>query len=136
MMNPVQPSGTLTVRVYTSQAQIPVAGATVVVTAPGKNGKRKLLSVQATDRSGEVRPISISTPALAGSTSPQLPGGEAPFAVCNVWAEHPGYAMLEAEGVQIFPGVETVQDMELIPLPRGQSSLQHLDVREITPQSL
>ena len=56
--------------------------------------------------------------------------------MCNVWAEHPGYTMLEAEGVQIFPGVETVQDMELIPLPRGQNSLQHLDVREITPQSL
>ena len=44
--------------------------------------------------------------------------------------------MLQAEGVQIFPGVETVQTMELIPLSRGESSLEHLDVREITPQSL
>ncbi len=132
----MQAMGTLVVRVYTSQAQIPVEGATVVVTTPGTNGKRKLLSVQATDRSGEVSAISIPTPEAGESTSPHLPGGEAPFAVCNVWAEHPGYAMLEAEGVQIFPGVETVQDMELIPLPWGQSSLQHLDVREIPPQSL
>lgn len=132
----MQAMGTLVVRVYTSQAQIPVEGATVVVTTPGTNGKRKLLSVQATDRSGEVPAISIPTPEAGESTSPHLPGGEAPFAVCNVWAEHPGYAMLEAEGVQIFPGVETVQDMELIPLPWGQSSLQHLDVREIPPQSL
>ena len=135
-MQAEQAAGTLTVRVYTSQAQIPIAGATVVVTAPGKSGKRKLLSVQSTDRSGEVRTISIPTPELGESTSPHQQGGEAPFAVCNVWAEHPGYTMLEAEGVQIFPGVETVQDMELIPLPRGQNSLQHLDVREITPQSL
>ena len=135
-MQAEQAAGKLTVRVYTSQAQIPIAGATVVVTAPGTGGKRKLLSVQATDRSGEIRPIQISTPVAAESTSPHLPGGEAPFAVCNVWAEHPGYTMLEAEGVQIFPGVETVQNMELIPLPRGQSSLQHLDVREIPPQSL
>ncbi len=135
-MQSEQATGKLTVRVYTSQAQIPVAGATVVVTAPGKQGKRRLLSVQATDRSGEIRPIQIPTPQAEESTSPHLPGGEAPFTVCNVWAEHPGYAMLEAEGVQIFPGVETVQDMELTPLPRGQSSLQHLDVREIPPQSL
>ena len=135
-MQAEQAAGTLTVRVYTSQAQIPVAGATVVVTAPGKNGRRRLLSVQATDGSGEIRTISISAPELGESTSPQQSGSDAPFAVCNVWAEHPGYTMLEAEGVQIFPGVETVQNMELIPLPRGQSSLQHLDVREIPPQSL
>ena len=48
----MQAMGTLVVRVYTSQAQIPVEGATVVVTTPGTNGKRKLLSVKATDRSG------------------------------------------------------------------------------------
>ena len=56
-MQTEQAMGTLAVRVYTSQAQIPVEGATVVVTAPGTNGKRKLLSVQATDSSGEIRPI-------------------------------------------------------------------------------
>ena len=122
-MQAEQAAGTLTVRVYTSQAQIPIAGATVVVTAPGKNGKRKLLSVQATDRSGEVRAISIPTPELGESTAPQQSGSEAPFAVCNVWAEHPGYTMLEAEGVQIFPGVETVQDMgRLTSAPRTRSS--------------
>ena len=135
-MQTEQAMGTLAVRVYTSQAQIPVEGATVVVTAPGTNGKRKLLSVQATDRSGEIRAISIPAPETAESTSPIEAGSPAPFAVCDVWAEHPGYAMLEAEGVQIFPGVETLQTMELTPLPWGQSSLQNLDVREITPQNL
>lgn len=132
----MQATGTLTVRVYTSQAQIPVEGATVVVTAPGKNGKMKLLSVQATDRSGEIRPITIPAPEREESTSPNDAGAPQPFAVCNVWAEHPGYAMLETEGVQIFPGVQTVQEVELLPLPWGQSSLQNLDVREIPPQSL
>ena len=120
----MESTGRLTVRVYVSQAQIPVEGATVVVTAPGEGGRLRLLSVQATDSSGEIRPIDIAAPALAGSEFP------------HVWAEHPGYAMLEAAGVQIFPGVETVQTMELLPLSRGQSSLERLDVREITPQSL
>ena len=132
----MESTGRLTVRVYVSQAQIPVEGATVVVTAPGEGGRLRLLSVQATDSSGEIRPIDIAAPALAGSEYPQGVGEAPPYSVCDVWAEHPGYAMLEATGVQIFPGVETMQAMELLPLPRGQSSLEHLDVREITPQSL
>ena len=132
----MESTGRLTVRVYVSQAQIPVEGATVVVTAPGEGGRLRLLSVQATDSSGEIRPIDIAAPALAESEFPQEEGAAPPFSVCDVWAEHPGYAMLEAAGVQIFPGVETVQDMMLIPLGEGESSLQHRGTRDITAQSL
>ena len=50
------------------RAQLPVEGATVVVTQKGKGGKYQLLSVQATDRSGATKPVVISTPALGEST--------------------------------------------------------------------
>lgn len=130
-------TGRLTVRVYTSQAQIPLECATVVVTAPGERGKRKLLSVQATDSSGRIRTIELDTPALGESTAPGgLPGNSGPCALCDVWAEHPGYMMLKMENVQIFPGVETVQDMELMPLPQNQCGLQHRTVWDIPAQSL
>ena len=116
----MQATGTLSVRVFTSQAQIPLEGATVVVAAAGEEGKWKLLSIQNTDSSGKIRTITIDAPALGESTSPGgLPGPGAPFALCSVWAEQPGYAMLQVENVQVFPGVETVQNMELIPLPQG-----------------
>jgi hypothetical protein len=128
--------GTLTIRVYTAQAQIPVEGATVVVTELGENGKYDLLSVQITDDSGRVKSVSISAPAVGESTQPNAGQTQPPFTLCNVWAEHPGYAMLKVEGVQIFPGVETVQNIELIPLGEGQSSLQEQDVRQIPPQTL
>ena len=127
--------GTLIIRVYTSRAQIPISGATVVVTHEGKGGRRELLSLQVTDSSGAILPLQISTPLLGESTAPHT-DGPVPFAICSVWAEHPGYAMLQVDGVQIFPGVETTQDMELIPLAEGQSSLQVRDLREITAQSL
>ena len=129
-------SGTLIVRVYTSRAELPIEGATVVVTQNGAEGKYDLLSVQVTDRSGRIQPVKIATPALWESESPAGEDMGAPFALCNVWAEHPGYAMLEVEGVQIFPGVETMQDMELAPLSEGQSSLQRRDLRQITVQNL
>ena len=133
----MQATGTLSVRVYTSQAQIPLEGATVVVTEPGTEGKWKLLSIQSTDSSGKIKTLTIDAPALGESTSPGgLPGDGAPFTLCDVWAELPGYAMLQMENVQIFPGVETVQDMELIPLPQGLCSLQQRDVWDIPAQSL
>lgn len=126
--------GTLTVRVYTSRAKLPLEDATVVVTQRGRSGKYALLSVQATDRSGTIQPVTIPTPLLGESTHP---GSAAPpYAVCDVWAEHPGYAMLLVEGVQIFDGVDTLQAMELLPLNQGQSSLIQSDTREITGQSL
>lgn len=133
----MQATGTLSVRVFTSQAQIPLVGATVVVAAPGEEGKYKLLSIQNTDSSGMIQTITIDAPALGESTSPGgLPGDGAPFAQCDVWAEQPGYAMLQVENVQIFPGVETVQNMELIPLPQGLCSLQQRDQRDIPAQTL
>jgi hypothetical protein len=119
--------GSLTIRVYTGQAQIPVEGATVVVTQPGENGKYDC---------GKIAAVSISTPAAWESTQPNAGQTQPPFALCSVWAEHPGYATLKVEGVQIFPGVETVQNMELIPLGAGQSSLQEEDVRQIPAQNL
>lgn len=133
----MQATGTLSVRVYTSQAQIPLEGATVVVAVPGEEGKWKLISIQCTDSSGRIKTVTIDTPALGESTSPGgLPGDGAPCAVCSVWAEQPGYAMLQMENVQIFPGVETVQNMELIPLPQGLCSLQQRNERDIPAQNL
>ena len=124
----MQATGTLSVRVYTSQAQIPLEGATVVVAAPGEEGKYKLLSIQNTDSSGQICPVTIDAPALGESTSPGgLPGTGRPFALCDVWAEQPGYAMLQVAGVQ---------NMELIPLPQGLCSLQQRDERDIPSQSL
>ena len=80
------------------------------------------------------QPIAIPTPLLGESTHPgaQVP----PFAVCDVWAEHPGYAMMLVEGVQIFDGVETLQDIELEPLTEGQSSLLQNSIRDIPGQDL
>lgn len=127
-------SGRLSIRVYTSGAQIPVSEATVVVTSRGENGKMRLISVQTTDSSGGVQPIDIDTPMARESTQPGA--AQPPYTVCDVWAEHPGFVMLVVEGVQVFPGVETFQGMELTPLEEGTTSLNQSDMLLIPGQDL
>ena len=128
-------TGTLRVQVYTSRAELPVRDATVVILRRLPSGKYDLISIQSTDSSGMIQPIELETPPLLESTEPNnIPG--APFAQCDIWAEHPDFAMLLVEGVQIFPGVETIQSMELCPLTGNGTSLAQCGVWEIPPQNL
>ena len=127
-------TGTLTVRVFTSRAQLPVEGATVAVTRRGRNGKHCVLSVQETDRDGATRSIAIPTPAVEESTGPN--GGAVPFARCDIWVEHEGYELTVIEDVQIFPGEVSLQQVELEPLVRGEGWTQQTQVRPIPPQTL
>lgn len=122
-------SGTLTVRTYVSRAQLPIEGVTVVVTTDHPSGKQELISIQITDSSGRIQPVTIETPPTGESTSPMEAGQEEPFALCTVWAEHPDYVMLRVEGVQIFPGVETIQNLELLPLAEGENGMEQEEIR-------
>ena len=78
-------SGALHVRVYTSQAEIPVVGAAVIVASRGTDGKYQLISLQETDDSGNIKPVRVDAPPAAESTSPEQM--EQPFAVVDVWVE-------------------------------------------------
>ena len=129
-------TGTLLVQVYTSRAELPVRDATVVVIRRAPSGKYELISIQSTDSSGMTKPITVETPPLLESTEPNnIPGP--PFAQCDIWAEHPNYAMLLVEGVQVFPGVQTIQSMKLCPLSGAGSSLtDQCGVWDIPPQNL
>ena len=81
-------TGSLTVRAFTSQAQLPVPGATVIISGPSEDGRRNVLSIQTTDSSGTTKPVQLA------ATFEQL---------------------------QVFPGVETVQNVPLMPLPQPAS---------------
>jgi hypothetical protein len=119
-------SGTLTARVYTGRGEIPVEDASVSIVQRGQGGKRTLLSVQRSDQSGGVAPVTIPTPSPQTS---QSPGAEAPFALCDIWAEHPDYQMLVIHSAQIFPGVVSFQALPLIPLPEtGEPSGEIVDI--------
>ena len=125
--------GTLMLRVYTSRAQLPVPGATVAVTRKAAGGRHDLLAVRITDENGRIAPVEVDTPDQAASASPGTPS---PFSVCDVWVEAQGYELLFLENVQLFPGTETLQEAELIPLPEQVPLSARVESVNVTPQEL
>ena len=126
-------TGTILTRVFTSQAQIPVAGATVAFTQRGTEGHHTLLALRVTDANGRTAPVQVDTPDASASESP---GTVTPFAVCDIWAESPGYELLVVENVQIFAGTQTLQELGLIPLPEQSLTLLLETPVNVPPQNL
>ena len=125
-------SGTLIVRAFVSRAQLPVSGATVIVSVPDNTGKQKLLSISQTNESGVAGPVILEAPEVSGSLTPGNNGSA--FSNYMLVVEHPNYQLALFENLQVFPGVETVQDVPLIPLSingRNESNLT-----TVTPQPL
>jgi len=116
--------GILNARLYTSRAQLPIRGATVAVTQTLPDGHQSLLAVRITDESGQIDPVRIPTPATSEGTSP---GGERPYALCDLWADAAGYKTVIVRDIQIFPGTETMQELELTPLPEPLMDNERFD---------
>lgn len=125
-------TGTLIIRVFVSRAQIPVPGATVIVSVPDGSGRHKLLAIRQTNESGVAGPITLEAPEAVGSLTPGQNGNA--FSAYTLVVEHPDYQLAVFDQLQIFPGVETVQDVPLIPL--SANGRDQSDLTTVTPQPL
>lgn len=125
--------GFLKVQTVTSRAEIPVSGATVTVSTLGPEGRRELLSLQRTDESGTTALITIPTPALENSLTPDQAQG---WTDVQVAASHPSFDGIVVRDVQIFPGVTTVQELILVPRRGFPTDLGETENITIPPQGL
>ena len=127
-------NGTLIVRAFLSNAQLPIPGATVIVSAPsgGGDGRQKLLSIQLTNESGVAGPITLEAPDKSESITPGHNGTA--FSNYTLIVEHPDYQLALYDNLQVFPGVETVQDVPMIPL--SANGRNESDLTTVTPQPL
>lgn len=127
------PIGFIKVQAVTSQAEIPVEGATVTITGTGANGMQALLSLQRTDESGQTDAVSVNTPQLSNSLSPNQPQG---WTNVRVAISHPNYDGIVVNTVQIFPGITTQQEMVLIPRGALPSDLGQTEEFTVPSQGL
>lgn len=128
----MQETGRLIFRVYTSDADLPVEGATVLIRQQASPGR--LLGIRITGASGETDPLEVETPGLSLSQSPEQT--LTPWTALSVMVEHPDYERVTLQGLQVFPGVETVQTVRLIPLRRFDPGGSGQEDFLFTPQPL
>lgn len=126
-------TGSLVVRTFTSQAQLPVSGATVIISSRGEDGRHKVFAIQSTDESGSTKPFELAAPDEALGLSP---GQATPFASYSLVVEHPDYFLATFEQLQVFPGIETVQNIPLLPLPQPSAGSGSAEPVVVTPQPL
>ena len=128
-------NGTLIVRTYASEAQLPIVGTTVSVTQQTPDGTR-LLATRITDRSGRTAPITIETPPRVDSESPAAAGAAIPWTNVDILAEHPNYERVLIENGQIFAGVVTEQNIQMLPLEVNPELFNVTEIIDTTPQAL
>ncbi len=125
-------TGYLTVRTYTSNAQLPIEGAAISVTQPEENGTR-LIATRITDESGRIAPVPITTPNRSESLTP---GNSRPWTTVDITADHPAYDRVLIENVQIFADIITEQNLELLPRSELPEAYNMTEVVDITAQPL
>ena len=103
-------TGYIQVNAYTSNARIPLKDVAITVTALDGTA----IAIRLTDRSGRIEPIAIPVPDASESQSPDP--GELPFARVNLYARDKDYLQIENQDLQVFAGVVTNQNLEMIPL--------------------
>lgn len=124
--------GQLRIRTYASRAILPLRDSTVAIETEN-SGTTDLLAVRRTDESGLTPYISIETPDLSNSQSPDQARG---WTNVTLVVSHPQYKSVIIRDVQIFPGIISQQAVEMIPLeqmPDGNDLLQQFT---IPPQEL
>lgn len=122
--------GTIQVRAFTSQAQLPLQDVAVTVTAADGTA----IALRLTDRSGLIPPISIPVPDQAESQSPDPE--QRPYALVNLYAHRDGFEGVESENIQIFANTHTIQDLNLVPLAQIPGSWNQMVVFDTPPQNL
>lgn len=125
-------TGTIIFNVYTSNARIPIEGATVIVRR--QDAPNDLLGIRITDESGQTDPLVIAARDVALGQTPE--SAVKPWVGCIAYVEHPEFERVLLYGIQIFPNITTVQNVQLIPLQELDLSLNQEQRLDFTPQPL
>ncbi len=127
--------GSLIIFVTTARMAIPVKNAGVSIF---EAGSKKLLGFRRSNEEGKTEVFEIETPDIEESLSPQGNDNAIgnPFRVVDVQVDHPMYQSILNEDVQIFPGRESIQNADLIPLSEYPTQSNQTEIFPTPPQNL
>lgn len=119
--------GALKVQVFMANRAYPVSSAHVVIT--GKDNKKVYFDGY-TNTNGIVGSLLLPAPKKVFSQSPQE---NPPYAQYDITVFHPMFQKRQYLGVPVFSGVESIQNIQLLPLGTDESDT---DVTESEPNEL
>lgn len=105
--------GTLVVQAVTADGTLPVAGAKVIISRL-IDGERTLQGYDVTDISGRTRVFTLPAPSASLS---QVPGNLHPYASYIITVRADGFGTAEFRNVPIFTGIQSFQEVVLLPVP-------------------
>lgn len=88
-----------------------------------------------TNRDGQLDvPIEVQTPDISAGLQPNT--GVLPFSVVNLSARLENYEEIDVDNVQVFPGTQTEQELEMIPLAELPSAWNKVEIFDTSKQNL
>lgn len=122
--------GTILVEVTTAGEALPVEGALVQIYSLLTGSNIDLY----TGPDGRTPSIAVPAPSLIGSLEPGM--SSSPYYSYNVTVYAPGYTNTMVEGVQVFPGIQSVLPIHLHPLSSSRTIDMESDIFSIPPNGL
>lgn len=128
----MEENGYITVNVRTAGGALPVENAVVTV----KDSGGAILAVFFTDRDGKTPRLKVLAPPRANSESPGA--ASPPFFNYNIDTDKEGYISVRNVDVPVYPGITSVQTVEMIPISEGSTRLPRdvITYTEGTPPNL
>ena len=111
----MEENGYVVVTVKTAGGALPVENAVVTV----KDTSGNILAVYFTDRSGRTPRLKVLAPPRANSESPGAVSP--PFYSYNIDTDKEGFVSVRNVSVPVYPGITSVQSVELVPISEGSS---------------
>ncbi len=105
--------GFLKFSVGTAGGTVPLKDVNVYIyTDPEGDDEGRLLYTLVTDEDGLTETVTLPTPPLAESFSPEYPK---PYSTYNIFAVRDGYIPTGGRTVPLFPGITSIQPINLVP---------------------
>lgn len=109
--------GSIVVVATSANSALPINNATVLITEQQPNGEEHLLYTLTTDRNGETKAVLLNTYPASLANDPNFFGK--PYKTYNIKTSKDGYYTILAENVPIFADMNSLQPVNMIPLPDG-----------------
>ena len=125
--------GKLRIRAYTAGGALPVENALVKIKG-AEEDNRLVAYTLVTDFDGLIPEVTLPAPSLEYSLSPDPL--EAPYSIYDVEISAPGYYTKRISGLTVFPGVNSIQLVNMIPYSgEGYEDYPRGNINMIIPDS-